>query len=220
MTQVLDASEPKVYQGQFGEFTITQSDRTGVIIYRASLIIAALSFAAATWLVLTQIDNPITLNAVTLLYATFCIALGISLSTIHIYMAALHRILQIFWGIGVVTSIVLIIQSKQPLALYIYQQPLTILGVGFLFAALTGIYFKEAFCFNRFETKILTPIVPLLLVGHLLNLIPTEIEQVLLAIWAVLFVVFAGRKIWQEIPQDIGDKSVFYYLENQHKAKA
>lgn len=220
MTQVLDASEPKVYQGQFGEFTITQSDRTGVIIYRASLIIAALSFASATWLVLTQIDNPITLNAVTLLYATFCIALGISLSTIHIYMAALHRILQIFWGIGVVTSIVLIIQSKQPLALYIYQQPLTILGVGFLFAALTGIYFKEAFCFNRFETKFLTPIVPLLLVGHLLNLIPTEIEQVLLAIWAVLFVVFAGRKIWQEIPQDIGDKSVFYYLENQHKAKA
>lgn len=220
MTQVLDASEPKVYQGQFGEFTVTQSDRTGVIIYRASLIIAALSFAAATWLVLTQIDNPITLNAVTLLYAIFCLALGVSLFTIHIYMASLHRILQIFWGIGVLTSIALIIYSKQPLALYIYQQPLTILGVGFLFAALTGIYFKEAFCFNRFETKILTPIVPLLLVGHLLNLIPTEIEQVLLAIWAVLFVVFAGRKIWQEIPQDIGDKSVFEYLKNQHKAKA
>ncbi|MFB2936635.1 DUF2301 domain-containing membrane protein [Aerosakkonemataceae cyanobacterium BLCC-F154] len=220
MTQVIDSSEPKVYQGQFGEFTITQSDRTGVIIYRISLIIAALSFAAATWLVLTQIDNPITLNAVTLLYATFSIALGVSLYTIHIYMASLHRTLQIFWGIGVLTSIVLIIQSKQPLALYIYQHPLTILGVGFLFAALTGIYFKEAFCFNRFETKILTPIVPLLLVGHLLNLIPLEIEQVLLAIWAVLFVVFAGRKILQEIPQDIGDKSVFEYLEKQHKVKA
>ncbi|MBE9224404.1 DUF2301 domain-containing membrane protein [Phormidium sp. LEGE 05292] len=220
MTQVLDASEARVYQGQFGEFTITQSDRTGVIIYRASLIIAALSFATATWLVLVQINNPITLNLVTLLYATFCIALGVSLFTIHIYMAALHRTLQIFWGIGVFTSIVLAIQSQQPLALYIYQHPLTILGVGFLFAALTGIYFKEAFCFNRLETKVLTPIVPLLLVGHLFNLIPPDIEQVLLAIWAVLFVVFAGRKILQEIPQDIGDKSVFEYLKNQPKAKA
>lgn len=220
MTQVLDASEPKVYQGQFGEFTITQSDRTGVIIYRASLIIAALSFATATWLVLTQMDNPITLNLVTLLYATFCLALGVSLFTIHIYMAALHRTLQIFWGIGVFTSIVLAIKSQQPIALYIYHHPLTILGVGFLFAALTGIYFKEAFCFNRLETKVLTPIVPLLLVGHLFNLIPPDIEQVLLAIWAVLFLVFAGRKILQEIPQDIGDKSVFEYLKNQPKAKA
>jgi len=219
MTQVLDASELKVYRGQFGEFTITQSDRIGVIVYRASLIIAALSFAAATWLIITQTDNPITLNAVTLLYATFCLALGISLFTIHIYMASLHRTLQIFWGIGVFTSILLAIQSQQPLALYIYQHPLTILGVGFLFAALTGIYFKEAFCFNRLETKVLTPIVPLLLVGHLLNLIPTEIEQVLLVIWAVLFVVFASRKILQEIPQDIGDKSVFEYLEKQHQAK-
>ncbi|HEY9295688.1 MAG TPA: DUF2301 domain-containing membrane protein, partial [Phormidium sp.] len=206
--------------GQFGEFTITKSDRTGVIVYRASLIIAALSFAAATWLVLVQIDNPITLNAVTLLYATFCLALGVSLFTIHIYMAALHRTLQIFWGIGILTSIVLAIQSKQPLALYIYQHPLTILGVGFLFAALTGIYFKEAFCFNRFETKVLTPIVPLLLLGHLFNFIPTDIEQVLLGIWAVLFVVFASRKILQEIPQDIGDKSVFEYLKNQPPAKA
>lgn len=219
MTQVLDASEPKVYQGQFGEFTITQSDRIGVIVYRASLIIAAFSFATATWLVLTQIDHPFTLNAVTLLYATFCLALGVSLWTIHIYMASLHRALQIFWGIGVFTSIVLAIQSQQPLALYIYQHPLTILGVGFIFATLTGIYFKEAFCFNRFETKILTPIVPLLLVGHLFNLISTDIEQVLLGIWAVLFVVFALRKILQEIPQDIGDKSVFEYLKKQRPAK-
>lgn len=219
MTQVLDASEPKLYQGQFGEFTITQSDRTGVIIYRASLIIAALSFATATWLVLTQIDNPITLNLVTLLYAIFCLALGVSLFTIHIYMASLHRALQIFWGIGVFTSIVLAIQSQQPLALYIYQHTLTILGIGFLFAALTGIYFKEAFCFNRFETKILTPLVPLLLVGHLFNLITPDIKQVLLATWAVLFLVFGLRKILQSIPQDIGDKSVFEYLKNQRSAK-
>ena len=30
--------ESEVYQGQFGEFTITQGDRTGVLIYRACLL--------------------------------------------------------------------------------------------------------------------------------------------------------------------------------------
>jgi uncharacterized integral membrane protein len=38
-------------------------------------------------------------------------------------------------------------------------------------------------------------------------------ERALLALWAVLFLVFAGRKVVQEIPPDIGDKSVFDYLK-------
>lgn len=220
MTQLLDSSEPKVYKGQFGDFTITESDRTGVIIYRSGLMVAALTFAFGSYLVLTQGDNPAILNALTPLFACFCLALGVSLFTIHIYLEVLHRALQIFWGIGVLVSVILAFQSNQPLALYIYQHPLSLLGVGFPFAALTGIYFKEAFCFNRLETKVLTPLVPMLLLGHLFGFLPLEWEQVLLAIWAILFVVFAGRKIWQEIPSDIGDKSVFDYLKNQKNTKS
>ena len=45
-TQAISPSE--VYQGQFGQFTIDQSDRTSVIIYRTGLMIAALSFAIAS----------------------------------------------------------------------------------------------------------------------------------------------------------------------------
>lgn len=212
--------ESQVYQGQFGEFTITESDRVGVIVYRSGLVVAALSFAIGSGLVLWQGNNPTVLNVLTPLYALFCIGLGVSLVTIHIYLATLHRLLQLFWGIGTIAAIVLALQTNEPLALFVYNHPTVLFGIGFMFAALTGIYFKEAFCFNRLETKVLTPIVPLLLVGHLFNLIPPDIEQVLLAIWAVLFLVFAGRKILQEIPQDIGDKSVFEYLKNQRKAKA
>jgi uncharacterized integral membrane protein len=80
---------------------------------------------------------------------------------------------------------------------------------------LTGIYFKEAFCFNRAETKVLTVIVPLLLLGHLLGILPTQAEQFLLGVWATLFLVFALRKVVQAIPPDIGDKSVFTYLKNK-----
>jgi uncharacterized integral membrane protein len=92
------------------------------------------------------------------------------------------------------------------------------LGVGFTFAALTGIYFKEAFCFNRLETKVLTPLVPVLLLGHLSGVLPLAWEQVLLGIWAVLFIVFALRKVVQAIPPDIGDKSVFAYLKQKRTA--
>jgi uncharacterized integral membrane protein len=136
-------------------------------------------------------------------------------------MAPLHRLLQIFWGIGSIAAIAVALYSNQPLAVSIYNQPAALFGVGFTFAALTGIYFKEAFCFNRLETKVLTPAVPLLLLGHLLGILPTQLERVLLGIWAFLFVVFAVRKAVQAIPPDIGDKSVFAYLKQaQSSAKA
>jgi len=217
MTQ-LKPSEPEVYQGQFGDFTITQSDRKGVIIYRSGLLVAALSFALGSVLVLLSGDAPTVLQTLTPLYAVFCIALGVSLVTIHIYMAALHRLLQLFWGIGVIAATVLALSTHEPLTLFVYNHPTAIFGVGFTFAALTGIYFKEAFCFNRFETKFLTPLVPMLLLGHLAGVLPTNWEQVLLGLWAVLFVVFALRKVVQPIPPDIGDKSVFTYLKEQRAA--
>ena len=217
MTQLIQ-SEPEVYQGQFGDFTITESDRTGVIIYRTGLAIAALSFAVGTWLVLSLGDTPTVMRMLTLLYAVFSLALGVSLVTIHIYLAALHRTLQLFWVIGSIAAIVLALSSNESLVLSVYNHPMTLFGVGFTFAALTGIYFKEAFCFNRLETKFLTPLVPMLLLGHLTGFLPMFGEQLLLGIWAILFVVFALRKVMQPIPPDIGDKSVFTYLKEKRTA--
>ncbi|QLE59358.1 DUF2301 domain-containing membrane protein [Nostoc sp. TCL26-01] len=207
-------SVPEVYQGQFGEFTIDQSDRNGVIIYRAGLMVAAVCFAVGSALVLFN-NHPPVLQALTPLYTCFTLALGVSLLTIHIYLAPLHRLLQAFWLIGSIAALAIAHFDDQPFAVTVYNQPLTILGVGFTFAALTGIYFKEAFCFHRLETKILTVTVPLLLLGHLLGILPTQWEQVLLGIWAIFFLVFAVRKAVQAIPPDIGDKSVFTYLKEK-----
>lgn len=211
----LQSSSLEVYQGQFGEFTITPSDRTGVIIYRSGLLVAALSFAIATCLILFKGTTPTVLTTVTWLYGVFTIALGISLYTIHIYLAVLHRLLQLFWAIGTIAAIIIAVSNPEPLLLFVYNHPISLLGVGFSFAALTGIYFKEAFCFNRLETKFLTPLVPMLLLGHLAGVLPLAWEQVLLGTWSVLFVVFALRKVVQAIPPDIGDKSVFSYLKER-----
>ncbi|MDJ0691129.1 MAG: DUF2301 domain-containing membrane protein [Xenococcaceae cyanobacterium MO_188.B32] len=206
-------SEPTVYQGQFGEYTIDKSDRLGVKIYRGGLVLAAASFAIAGNLLFAK--GEAALPFITPLFALFSLGLGISLLTIHIYLIPLHRTLQVFWGIGTVSAIVLSLQTNEPLALYVYEHPLTLLGVGFTFAALTGIYFKEAFCFNRLETKFLTPLVPLLLLGHMMGILTVDVEQVFLALWTILFTIFAVRKLIQPLDPDIGDKSVFDYLKQQ-----
>lgn len=201
------------YQGQFGEFTIDDRDRQGVIVYRSGLMISAIAFAAATAIILTGGN----LAWITALYFLFWVALGVSLITIHIYLAPLHRALQIFWAIGGLASLWIAINYSPSIVLFVYQHPIWIFGVGFVFAALTGIFFKEAFCFNRFETKLLTPIVPILLLGHLTGWLPILAEQILLGSWAILFLVFAVRKAIQPIPPDIGDKSVFEYLATKKR---
>jgi len=204
-----------VYQGQFGSYTINERDRAEVKIYRGGLLVAALSFAIGTLLLFMQGATPVVLESLTYLYGLFSLALGISLITIHIYLLPLHRLLQLFWLIGTISAIIIGTKSDIPLALYVYNHPLTLLGIGFTFAALTGIFFKEGFCFHRIETKFLTPLVPILLLGHLLGLLPSSIEQMLLAVWVILFLIFAFRKLPQNIPSDIGDKSVFDYLKQQ-----
>ncbi|MGL5035961.1 MAG: DUF2301 domain-containing membrane protein [Microcystaceae cyanobacterium] len=213
-------SETPVYQGQFGEFTITEKDRREVILYRAGLGMAALSFAIAATLVLNEMNQELVLHSLTLLFFLFSAGLGLSLWMIHIYLAPLHRLLQIFWAIGTGSAIAFALYAKEPLLPWIYDHPLALLGIGFSFAALTGIYFKEAFCFNRLETKILTPLVPLLLLGHLFGILQPIPEKILLMLWASLFLVFIGRKLVQEIPPDIGDKSVFTYLKQQKLAQS
>lgn len=205
------------YEGQFGTFVITPDDRREVIIYRSGLAIAALSFALGVLLLNLGNGSSYLLWAISVCYLTLWVGLGISLWFIHIYLRSLHQALQVFWLIGGLGSLGITLMIPGPLALTVYEQPLAILGVGFTFAALTGIFFKEAFCFNRLETKLLVPLVPTLLLTHMVGAMPAQVGQGILIAWAILFIVFAIRKLIQPIPPDIGDKSVFDYLKQQRQ---
>ncbi|ESA35377.1 integral membrane protein [Leptolyngbya sp. Heron Island J] len=205
------------YEGQFGTFVITSDDRREVMIYRSGLAIAAFSFALGVLLLNLGNGSPGLLWAISACYLTMWLGLGISLWFIHIYLRSLHQTLQVFWLIGGLASLGLTIMVSGPLALTVYEQPLSIFGVGFTFAALTGIFFKEAFCFNRLETKLLVLLVPSLLLAHMAGAMPAQVGQGLLIAWAILFAVFAIRKLIQPIPPDIGDKSVFDYLKQQRQ---
>jgi uncharacterized integral membrane protein len=210
-------NESVVYQGQFGNYTITQADRRGVVLYRAGLMAAAIAFGLGTAIALGWSQSPELVRGISLLYGLFWLGLGLSLVTIHIYLVPLHRLLQGFWLVGGVASLAIAHGIDGPLAQTVVEQPWVLWGLGFSFAALTGIFFKEAFCFNRLETKLLVPLVPGLLLGHLLGWLPLAVERGLLAAWAGLFVVFALRKAVQPIVPDIGDKSVFAYLKQQRQ---
>ncbi|NER00604.1 MAG: DUF2301 domain-containing membrane protein [Cyanothece sp. SIO2G6] len=205
---------PVVYQGQFGDFTITPGDRREVVIYRSGLGLAALCLAVGAAILAWFDLSPTTLLGLTGLYTLFSLGLGVSLWTIHIYLIPLHRTLQLFWGIGTLCSLVLL-SRPEPLMITIYQTPQVVLGIGFMFAALTGIFIKEAFCFNRLEAKGLTVLTPLVLLGHLTQLVPDSGIVYAIDLAAVLMVIFVLRKAFQPIPQDIGDKSVFAYLKQQ-----
>lgn len=207
------AATPETYQGYYGEFTITDQDRREVLFYRSGLAIAACCFALGTLLMLWQ-GNSVTIQyVITGLYAVFCGALGLSLATIHIYMIPLHRLLQGFWVVGCGVAIALSILLRQPLIVTVAEHPTSIWGLGFTFAALTGIFFKEGFCFQRLETMILTPLVPLILLGYLTQLLPLTIISGGCVLWSILFLIFAARKFPQKPASDIGDKSVFNYLK-------
>jgi uncharacterized integral membrane protein len=207
--------ESNIYQGQFGNFTITQSDRQEVMIYRLGLAIAGLSFSTGTILFLWQDLTPIIEQILTVLFTVFIMGLGVSLQTIHIYLKPLHNTLKIFWLIGTISTIIFAVKSQESLVIFIKNQPLSLLGIGFIFASLTGIFIKEAFCFNRIEAKILSVIIPSSLLGYIIGIFPLQLEQILLTIWGILFLVFLMGKSIQEIPPDIGDKSVFEYLKNK-----
>ncbi|MGB7085087.1 MAG: DUF2301 domain-containing membrane protein [Phormidesmis sp.] len=208
----------EVYEGQFGTFTIDEEDRQEVILYRAGLVVAASRFAIAT-LCIFFASGAVPWVA-TICYGLLWCGLGLSFFKIHIYLRPLHRALQVFWAVGGLMSLAIALYYPTPLALTAYQQPLTIFGIGFTFAALTGLFIKEAFCFNRLEAKFLIVLVPGLLLGHMAGILSADTEQGMLAVWAALFAVFALRKVTQPIPPDIGDKSVFDYLERERQQAA
>ncbi|EFJ47092.1 hypothetical protein VOLCADRAFT_75214 [Volvox carteri f. nagariensis] len=139
--------------------------------------------------------------------------LGASLQLIHIYLAPLKRALQVLWAVGTAGLLYIILTKDAPAAVFVYEHPAWLWAVGPLFAALTGVAFKEGLCYNKWEAAGLFGALPLTFGGHLLRLFPENVEHGLLASCIVLLSIFAGRKYTQAFKDDIGDKSIFEFQE-------
>jgi len=201
------------FDGMYGPFTITSTDRQEVQRYRISLLISGTSLSVGLlqwWLVGSE--------WAWLWVLPLCISLGLALKWIHIYLRPLHQALQLFWLLGCLGWLTLLLQGSPVEALdTLASQPLWILAVGPLFAALTGIGFKEFFCFRRPEAVGLTLLLPLALLGRLLGLVAKGPCWMLVLCAALLLVLLAVRKFGMEAAADVGDKSVFAYVDAQRK---
>ncbi|KAH7516815.1 hypothetical protein FEM48_Zijuj10G0174700 [Ziziphus jujuba var. spinosa] len=239
--------DPTVYQGIYGPWTVDSNDVREVILYRTGLVTAAASFvvaASAAFLPDNNWATDLVKQNLDLLYAIGGGGLGVSLVLIHIYVTEIKRTLQALWLLGVVGSFLAYTNLAGPagegLVPYVVHNPVAVWFVGPLFAALTGLVFKEGLCYGKLEAGLLTFIIPTLLLGHLLEycgiwvrevhfpylvaltgLMDDGVKLALLGSWMALFIVFAGRKFSQPIKDDIGDKSVFMFNslpENEKKA--
>ncbi|CAK8573437.1 unnamed protein product [Lathyrus sativus] len=209
-------SDTVVYKGVYGPWTVESSDVQEVISYRSGLVTAAASFViAASAAYLPDNLSSLLKQNQDFLYVIGSGGLGLSLFLIHIYVTEIKRTLQALWGLGVLGSAATYIYLAQPanktLVQYVVDNPSAVWLVGPLFAALTGLVFKEGLCYGKLEAGALTFIIPILLLGHLSGLMDDGAKLTLLALWMGLFVIFAGRKFTQPIKDDIGDKSVFTF---------
>ena len=205
-----------VFDGMFGPYTITDHDRREVLGYRLALTALALGQLGLllTW---RQGGGELLWPWLLLMAA----GLGLALRWIHIYLRPLHRALQLFWLAGCLGGL-LLAQRVGPGAMgaTLQEQPFWILAVGPFFAALTGVGFKEFFCFRRPEAIGVTLLLPVALLGRLSGLLPVATTATLLMLESVLLLVLCLRKFPMPAAADVGDKSVFLHLEAQRQGAA
>eukprot|EP00286_Rhodomonas_abbreviata_P006855 CAMPEP_0181328664 /NCGR_PEP_ID=MMETSP1101-20121128/22859_1 /TAXON_ID=46948 /ORGANISM="Rhodomonas abbreviata, Strain Caron Lab Isolate" /LENGTH=303 /DNA_ID=CAMNT_0023437613 /DNA_START=56 /DNA_END=964 /DNA_ORIENTATION=+ len=204
------------FKGEFGVWFVYEEDAFEVLTYRLSLLVAALSVAGGAALMsLPALTNapPPPAMAFDVCGAMFLASFGVSLSTIHIYMKPLHNMLKVLWAAGVMGSaIVVAADPSHSLVVSTVTHPPLLLASGWVFIALTGLFFKEFACFQRWEASALFALVPIITGGHFLGIVPSGWEEGMVQALAVVFTFFAARKFSQPLKADIGDKTVFEFL--------
>ena len=200
-------------KGVYGDFTITSKDKKEVLFYRLSMLLCGLFFSLGLVQWFTNGSSQIWIY-----FAGLGISLGLGLKWIHIYLRPLHQALIFFWSIGCIG--LGIVAYHFGLTNFIYglkENPKWVLLVGPLFASLTGVGFKEFFCFRRIEAIGITIFIPIAFIGHLTELTSGTFTFALLVFSSVLLLILGIRKFDLPAEADIGDKSVFDFLESERK---
>ena len=202
-------------KGLYGDFIITSNDKKEVIFYRLSILICGLFFSIGIvqWLLYGSEQIWIFLIGIS-------ISLGLSLKWIHIYIRTLHQVLIFLWAFGCIGfGILSYYFGFKNIIFNINENPSLIFFIGPLFASLAGIGFKEFFCFRRIEAIGITIFIPIALIGYLTELANESFTFSMLVVSSLLLLILGIRKFNLPAEADIGDKSVFDFLESQRKLK-
>jgi len=115
-------------------------------------------------------------------------------------------------------TVALALSSSEPLALTVYNYRPALFGVSFIFAALTDL-FQRGILLQPARNQTSDTLVPILLLGHLVGVLPVQWERAMLPVGLFVCRVCTPQGCASN-STDIGDKSVFAYLKEQHSAKA
>ena len=209
-------SPSNTLQGVYGDYIVTSNDKKEVLYYRLSILFCGLFFliGITQWFFNGS-------NQIWIWLLCMSIAIGFSLKWIHIYLRPLHQTLIFFWVIGCIGLMMLSYHfGVKNLMFGLRENPKSLLLIGPIFASLTGIGFKEFFCFRRIEAIGITIFIPISLIGHLTELANESFTFTTLLMSSLLLLLMGIRKFNLPAEADIGDKSVFDYLESQRKQKA
>ncbi len=200
-------------KGIYGDFIVTAKDKKEVLYYRLSILSCGLFFSLALFQWSTKGSSQIWIC-----FAGLVISLGLSLKWIHIYLRPLHQALIFFWVTGCIgLGIVSYHFGLTNLLSGLKENPKWAFLVGPLFVSLTGIGFKEFFCFRRIEAIGITIFIPIAFIGHLTELTDEKFTFALLVLSALSLLILGIRKFDLPAEADIGDKSVFDFLARQRK---
>ena len=196
------------YPGLYCDWSVTPTDVAEVWAYRVCLSIVAIAVLACSSVVFVP-DAPVNLNAA---YFTGATSLGVALVLIHMYVDPIKKAMQAMWIAGFVGSVgIAATHGDSSVPVFVASHPWSVWLVGPMFAALTGVAFKEGMCYGKAECAGLFFVVPAMLLGHLTGLGSEGFEKGSIVVWCALIAMFAARKYTQEVKDDIGDKSVFIF---------
>ncbi|WP_320663348.1 DUF2301 domain-containing membrane protein [Prochlorococcus sp. MIT 1223] len=199
------------FLGFYGPYTINAQDKNEVKLYRVSLLICGLGYflGISQWILLGPSYAWLWLIPMTL-------GLGSCLKWIHIYIKILHQLLQLSWIIGCIGILALLFNyGGNNLLSELSLNPLLTIAIGPFFISLTGLGFKEFFCFRKPEAIGLTFLLPITLISHIAHILSGRIIMGMLLTSSILLLLLAIRKLGSDPSVDIGDKSVFEYLKKQ-----
>ncbi len=195
---------------------LTAFDRVSVALYRSGIVVASLCmiFGLYYFYTLTLEGHPSFLlqsGVPEIIFWTFFVSVGISLSFLHLYSSQILRVVQGFFAISALILISLVATSSDPIPASIItgtgsNAKLGTIGIGFLLAGYGAIGAKEAYCFKLYEGYLYAILSFFLVIIHLLG--PSlKVELGLFTVITLLVVVFTIRKLRLPLHYDIGDKS-------------
>ncbi|CAL55773.1 Protein of unknown function DUF2301 [Ostreococcus tauri] len=202
-----ESVDERIKHGTYCDYVIDARDRAEVFGYRLGVVACAVGLVASAVGSGRGASGDAAANVAWFVGGG---GLGLSLWLIHMYVSEIRSAMRLMWGVGYGASALIAGTSGESAPAYVLEHPSSMLAVGWMFAALTGLAFKEGMCYGKPEAGALFFGVPLMCLSHLFGA-PEEFQSLSATGVGVLLLIFAARKFTQPVADDVGDKSIFMF---------